>query len=125
MTEEHRNLLLIALAASTVAMPLLIGAIRRQIPREALLRWAVPLMTATFLMVIGIRLFDQHLDKSWKLSFSLLFGFVWFVSGVFVTFRKPRRFRSLDPTERARKIFGLMLLVFGILWLAASVFRFG
>ncbi len=125
MSEETRNLLLIALATSTVATPLLVGAIRKQIPKEVLLRWAAPLMGATFLMVVGIRLMDQHLDPTWKLVGSLLFGFVWCVSGVLVIFRKPHRFRALDPTVRAQKILGLMLLVFGILWLAASVFRFG
>ena len=125
LLHDQREVILIAVAISAVIVPFLIGLARKQIPADVFFRWALPLALSTGLLVVGIRLFNRHLDQNWKLSLSLLFGVLWLVAGFQLRWRSTRTPSAQQvDVEKAGQLIGLLLLGFGFLWTAITLLRY-
>ncbi|MFH1017697.1 MAG: hypothetical protein V1798_05870 [Pseudomonadota bacterium] len=121
--ETNRNLILLGLAAAAVTIPLLIGVLKKQIPREFLSSWVVPLAVSTFLLALGVQAVERYLTPGYRLILSFLFAALWITAGAHISFVLPRRGLP-EIYHRGAKNIGAMFFGFGVLWAGVSLFQF-
>jgi len=118
---QYREEVVIAVASAAVLIPLLVGVALRQVPRQALLAWALPLTAGTLILAITIRLIAYSPDPRLRLVLSFLFGLLWLVAGVTTLIR---RFSENAGAERMSRAFGWMFVLFGLAWISVAVYRY-
>ncbi len=121
--ETNRNLILLGLAALAVTVPILIGVLKRQIPREILSNWAVPLAIATFLLALGVQAIERRLAPGARLAISLCFAALWISAGTYTSFVLPSRGLP-EMYHRGAQNIGALFIGFGLLWAGVSLFKF-
>jgi hypothetical protein len=121
--EANRNLILLALAAAAVTLPIVIGALKGQIPKEIVSSWGIPLAMSTFLLALGVQAIERYLEPRDRLILSLLFAFLWISAGLYTSFIQPRRGLP-EIHHRGAKNIGSMFTGFGLLWALVSLFQF-
>jgi hypothetical protein len=122
---DTREVAILVVAAAAVFVPFWLGARRGQVPKEAIVRWALPLSLATAAMIAVIRHVNRMTDPAWKLGLSAVIGLLWVVAGFQTAFFQPRvSAESPENLRRAMRAIGWTLLGFGLLWLALAVARF-
>ena len=121
--ETNRNLIFLALAAAAVALPIVIGALKGQIPREIISSWGFPLAMSTFLMALGVQAIARYLEPGDRLILSLLFASLWISAGLYTSHVQPKRGLP-EIYHRGAKNIGAMFTGFGLLWAIVSLFQF-
>jgi energy-converting hydrogenase Eha subunit A len=122
-SEANRNLIFLALAAAAVTLPIVIGALKGQLPKEIVSSWGIPLAMSTFLLALGVQAIARHLEPLDRLILSLLFACLWISAGLYTSFVQPRRGLPKIYHRDAKNI-GAMFTGFGLLWTVVSVFQF-
>ncbi len=110
-------------AGSAILVPLIIGVLLGQIPKEIFITWALPLTAATIGLLFAIR-FIEGLSPPLRLGASIGFGLLWMVGGGYAVRRKFTTPEHPTAAEKIARMFGTMFLFFGVLWIAISLFQY-
>jgi len=121
---EHRETVIILLAASAVLLPLFTGYLLGHVPKQIFVTWALPLAAGTIFLAIGIRFFESTENRWIRLSLNGIFGLLWIVAGLKTAFVKSTDSSGVPAAAvKTARAFGLMFLLFGLIWIAISVYQ--
>ena len=121
---EHRTLILIVAATIAVVLPLILGAAFGHIPRQLLVGSALPLGAATFLLAILVQFIGSGLAPTARFVISSILGLIWMGVGIQLIWIEKRNVADGSEAARARRGISYMFIVFGLLWICVSVFRY-
>lgn len=107
-----------------VVIPTVIGIRRGSIPMAAISRWSLPLAGVTVFLAFGLQAIEKFLDPVPNLVISIIFGLAWVTAGVQTTLTRRNLTRSDEPVDRLAKSLAYMFLVFGLIWIALSVYQY-
>lgn len=122
---EHRQYVIYTVAGIAVVLPLLIGITSRRVPRHMVIGWFLPLAASTAVLVVSLRLIEQWLEPGPRFLLAICFGGFWMAVGAYTVLVLARRRPVIESAAPAAiRAIGIILLLFGALWVALSRYRF-
>jgi len=90
-----------------------------------LAKWLIQLSAATVLLAVGIQFAERYFSPPVRLGLSVVFGLIWVIAGLKAVLLRSKGIQgSYAAVERNIRIIGILLLVFGLLWIGVSYYQF-